>query len=111
LSDAEVAIEPFDPAQKLGTETVRTDASGKFEIVPHPKKAPLNPGKYAIYVSKWVKKDGTVPAPQDAMMEKMSCTLRNELPPAYSARGLGAKFTADLKAGKNDVGTLDVKRK
>jgi len=111
VADAEVVIEPFDPTQKLGSETVRTDASGKFAILPHSKKAPLSPGKYVILVSKWVRKDGTVPPPPDAMMEKMSGTLKNALPFAYSAKGQGAKFTVEVKPGTNDVGTLDLKSK
>jgi len=112
VPDAEVVFEPYDRAQKIGSETVRTDAAGKFEITPHPKKKGLSPGKYGIWVSKWVnKKTGAVPKPEDAEMEKAAGVLRNAIPYAYSNREDVPKLTAEIKAGKNDLGTLDLKSK
>ena len=44
-------------------------------------------------------------------MEKAAGTLRNVLPYNYSNREEGPKFTAEIKAGKNDLGTYDIKSK
>jgi len=112
VPDAEVSIEPFDRTQGIGADVVRTDSAGKFEVKPHAKKKGLSPGKYGIYVSKWVnKKTGQLPPPEEAEMEKAAGTLRNVLPYSYSNREEGPKFTAEIKAGKNDLGTFDVKSK
>jgi len=111
VPDAEVTIEPHDRSQSIGADVARTDASGKFEIKPHPKKKGLSPGKFAIYVSKWVdKKTKQAPSipPEELEMVKASGTLVNILW-QYSDREQGPKFTKEIKAGVNDVGKLEVK--
>jgi hypothetical protein len=103
VSDAEVSFEAFDRTQTLGADVVRTDSSGKFEVKPHPKKKGLTPGKYAVYVSKWVNKQGTSPKPEDMEMEKAAGVLRNVLPFKYSNREAGPEVTVEIKAGKNEL--------
>jgi len=103
VPDAEVVFEPTDKEKGKGGDTVRTDASGKFMVESSSKKAGLKPGKYNVWVSKWVRKDGSSPPPEELEMEKASGVMKNALPPKYSNRESGtAPFTVEIKTGKNE---------
>jgi len=112
VSDAEVTFEPFDRTQRLGNEIVRTDSSGKFEVKPHPKKKGLAPGKYVVYVSKWVNKTtGKVPDADQMEMDKAGNLLKNALPYKYSNREEAAVLTAEIKSGKNELAPFALQSK
>jgi hypothetical protein len=112
LADAEVELIAYDRSQPLGGDIVQTDASGRFEIKPHPRKSPLKPGKFAVLVSKWVDaKTGRPLPPEDVGMQKMAGTARNLVPSQYNNKEDRSPLSAEIKAGSNDLGTLDVKTK
>jgi len=109
LTNADVAIEPFDREKGRGGDIVRTDANGKFVVESSPKKAGLKPGKYAVYISKWVRKDGTSPSAEDLEMEKAAGVLKLAVPPQYSNRAEAAIFTLEVKTGKNEPVKFELK--
>jgi hypothetical protein len=85
LPDAEVEFIPFDRSQGLGSDLVRTDSAGRFEIKPHPRKAGLKPGKYSVMVSKWIDPKTKQPlAPEDVGMQKAAGTAANIVPLKYN---------------------------
>jgi hypothetical protein len=108
LADAEVELVPYDRSESLGGDIGRTDSAGRFEIKPDKRKAPLNPGKYAILVSKWVDAKGQPLSPEEAPMQKMAGTARNLVPEQYNNPQHLSPLSAEIKAGKNDLGTLNV---
>jgi len=111
VADAEISFEPFDRDQKIGADVTRSDASGRFEIRPHAKKRGLAPGKYGVFVAKWVnKKTKQAPPAEEMEMEKAAGTVYN-LYPRYANREEGPQLTAEVKSGTNDLGTLQVKSK
>jgi hypothetical protein len=104
LSDAEVVFEPYDQSKKgQGGDRARTDAQGKFEIKSDRRKLGLNPGKYKVYISKWVdKKTGEVPPPEEYEMKKMGNMLVNKVESKYSDRHLVPVLSADVKGNGDD---------
>lgn len=103
LEDAEVVFDSQDRTKMIGGDTVKTDGQGKFEVKPDKQKAGLKPGKFGVYVSKWVdKKTKKAPPAEDAEMQKASGTLMNIVPPKYSARDQPPLVTIEVKPGKND---------
>jgi hypothetical protein len=112
LPDAELTFELADRSKGVLTEIVRTDTSGKFEIKPHKKKKSLPPGKYTVYVAKWVDaKTGQVPPPEDVEMQKAAGTVRNAVPEKYNNRAEAPALTAEIKPGSNDIGKFELKSK
>jgi hypothetical protein len=104
LSDAEVVFEPIDPNKKgQGGDITRTDAQGKFTFTSDRKKFGLRPGKYKVYVSKWVdKKTGEVPSPEDYEMKKMGKMLTNKVDEKYSNHEIDPALTAEVKGSGDD---------
>ncbi len=104
LSDAEVAFEPWDPAKKgQGGDATRTDAQGKFVFTTSSKKFGLHPGKYKVYISKWVdKKTGQVPPPEEYEMQKAGHMLTNQVASKYSNREIDPVLTAEVKGSGDD---------
>src|SRR5262245_8767042 len=112
LADAHLVFEPAERDPKLGGDAVRTDADGKFEVLPDRRKRGLRPGKYFVRISKWVdKKTGKVPDPEDFEQLKTANRLRNLVPSQYNDPESNPPFVFDVKSGTNDLGTLEVKTK
>jgi len=103
LSDAELQFASFDPAQRLGAETVRSDAQGKFTIEPQARKTPLRPGKYGVRVYKWVdKKTGQVPSAEDLEQLKLAGKLKNLVPAKYGDLESNPVTTVEIHSGTNN---------
>jgi len=112
LAHAEVEIVPVDREEKIGSWRGGTDAEGHFEIKPVGGKPQLKPGKYAVYVSKWVDaKTGKVPPEEELEMQRAAGTLKNLLPAQYSNKEQTPALTVEIKSGKNDPIKLDGKTK
>jgi hypothetical protein len=104
LSDAEVAFLPMDPNKKgQGADTTKTDAQGKFTFTGDKRKFGLRPGKYKVYISKWVdKKTGEVPSQEDYEMKKMGNLLTNKVDEKYSNPEINPVLTAEIKGSGDD---------
>src|SRR5262245_36526647 len=104
LADAEVIFEPFDPSKRgQGGDTTRTDAQGKFTFAADRRKFGLKPGKYKVYISKWVdKKTGEVPSPEDYEMKKMGKLLTNKVDEKFSNPEIDPALTAEVKGSGDD---------
>jgi hypothetical protein len=112
LADAHLSFEPAEGGPNLGGETVRSDAQGRFEILPDRRKHGLKPGKYFVRVSKWVdKKTGKVPDPEEFEQLKSANQLKNVLPPQYNDPESNPPITVEIKSGTNDLGTLEVRER
>lgn len=104
LSDAEVSFEPWDPSKKgQGGDRMRTDAQGKFVFTGDRKKFGIRPGKYKVYISKWVdKKTGEVPPPEDYEMKKAGKLLKNLVDDKFSNPEVDPALSADVKGSGDD---------
>jgi len=102
LAEAEVAFERLERTGK-GGEITRTDADGKFAVIPDKQKAGLGPGKYGVFVSKWVdRKTKQAPPAEQIEMAKSAGTVVNLLPPRYNNRQGAPVLTVEIKPGKNE---------
>lgn len=104
LADAEVSFEPWDIAKKgQGGDRTRTDAQGKFVFTGDRKKFGIKPGKYKVYISKWVdKKTGEVPTPEDYEMKRAGNLLKNVVDQKYSNSEIDPVLSADVKGSGDD---------
>ena len=110
LADAEVVFEPADKDQKLGGATARTDEQGKF-LIQTSKQLTMKPGKYAVYISKWVDKQGKSFPPEEMEMQKAAGLAVNAVAAKFSNREQVPIHTADIKPGTNAELTFDVQSK
>jgi hypothetical protein len=106
LADAQVQFVPADDPS-LPSASAMTSADGGFEVRPHPQTGvTLRPGRYHVFVSKHVQRDGTVPSGEEAEMLRAGGTLRNALPARYSNQpesDHGPVLTAEIKGGDQEL--------
>src|SRR5262245_20897696 len=108
LGNAEVVFEPFDRTQSIGGDRAVTDGQGRFEIRPDRRKFGMKPGKYSVYVSRWVdRKTKQPPPPEEMEMRRQGGLLVNQVAPRYSDRDAPA-ITQEI-TGKNDDLKIEVK--
>jgi hypothetical protein len=99
LSGAQIQLVPRGNPQ-LAAHAGTTDAQGKFSIRPESSNdRPLEPGLYAIVISKYGHKTGA-----DAM------TMVNVVPAPYGD-STKTPLTVDVKAGVNQVPPIELKSK
>jgi len=107
LAAAEVSIESAEPGIALAGYAGKTDEQGKFVI--HTAKA-IAPGKYRVYINKYVDKKGKALDPEEFEQLKAAGKLINLVPYKYNA-SRESELIVDLTSGNNDLKTLDLKSK
>jgi len=113
LDYATLEFLPAERGSKIGGDTVQTDAQGNFTIEPDKRKKGLEPGTYAVRVSKWVdKKTGKPPDPPE-MFEQLKAAnmLKNVVPYRYMDPNADAPIKVEIKAGKNEGVKIEVQGK
>jgi hypothetical protein len=114
LTDAEVQFTPAED-QALGANFAVTDSDGKFEVQRHPKTGlTLKPGKYHVFVTKWVKKrDGSLPSKEEAEDLRAAGMLRNVVPPKYAPNPEADRpplLNVEIKGGDQELPPFDLKK-
>jgi hypothetical protein len=110
LADARVDFTPVDPKLKTA-DFALTDPEGRFVVASHPKKPGLKPGKYKVFISKWVdRKTGQAPKPEEMEMQRVAGLLKNVVPARYSNKDKPA-LTAEVESGNTDLPPFELKRK
>lgn len=104
LENAMISFEPFDKANDagIGGDVVITDAKGEFKIDPSAKKRGLRPGKFAVWITKWVDREGKSPPAEELEMQKSAGVLKNLVPGKYSNHEETPLIFAEIKPGKNE---------
>jgi len=101
LADAEVEFFAIEREAGVGGGTTRTAADGKYTLAGGPQLR-LRPGKFGVYISKWVdKKTKQAPPAEEMEMQKLGGMLINLAPYKYSNREEAANLAVELKPGKN----------
>src|SRR5262249_18415555 len=116
LADADVQFLPAEEKKDLDLASAFTGSDGKFEVAPHPKTgATLKPGKYNVYVTKWVnKKDGSLPGKEEAENLRAAGLLKNAIPPKYAPNpesDRGALLKVEIKGGDQELPPFELKTK
>lgn len=113
LADADVQFVPADDP-KLGTNGAVTGPDGKFQVKPDARTGKtLAPGKYHVYVTKYVQKDGTVPKGEDADQLRSSGQLRNVVHERYNydpESDRGPAITVEIKGGDQELAPFQLKK-
>jgi hypothetical protein len=107
---AKVEFEPVDPKAKLGGAVAWTKDDGSFEYAPPKGAFALKPGKYKVFISRMVDKDGNVPTEEEPGMLEMAGKLKNQVAAKYSNREK-AEITVDIADGTNNLPPFEVKSK
>jgi hypothetical protein len=108
VSNASVQLWPKDDVQ-LDMCAGTTNEAGRFELK-NRLKPEAKPGAYIALVTREVKKDGTLPGPQESAPQLAAAgALRNSLPAIYSDRQMPV-FTFEVKPGPNEF-ALELKSK
>jgi hypothetical protein len=109
LADAQVHF--YSVATNTPVAIAKTGADGKFQVQPRARSGEtINPGKYAVRITRFVDKAGKVPSDQDLGQLQMSGQLRNTVPPMYSDRSLPG-FPVEIKPGTNELPPFELKSK
>lgn len=111
VADADVIFAPKE-GQRLRSNQARTDANGNFAVQPDPQtRQTLLPGKYEVLISKYVKKDGSLPKEEeDPENLRAAGELLNAVPDKYSQPGQSG-FVVDIQKGENNLPAFDLKKK
>jgi len=108
---AKVEFEPADPKSKLPAAVVWTKDDGTFEHAPPKGAFALKPGKYNVFISRIVDKDGNVPSEDDPRyMEGSGASLKNQVAARFSDRSK-PEITVDIKDGTNELPPFEVRSK
>jgi len=112
LADARLSFVPEVADGKREPGGTTTDASGKFEIKPDPRSGQtLKPGRYKVFISKVVKKDGTVAAPEEMGQLEAQGGVKNLVPPKYNNPDFPPQLKAEIKPGDNALPPFELKSK
>jgi hypothetical protein len=105
LPGAQLIFEPLDSSGKVGGAIAVTDATGTFELEPHPATGEtLAAGTYAVSVSRKVDPQGQVPAGNDLGQMQAAGMLRETIPVKYMfQRGAPPVLSADIVEGANQL--------
>jgi hypothetical protein len=107
---AKVEFEPVDPKAGLNGCVVFTKDDGTFEYSPPKAAFSLKPGKYKVFISRMVDKDGNVPTDDDPGQLEMAGKLKNQVSMKYYNRQQ-PQFTVDITGGTNDLPPFELKSK
>jgi hypothetical protein len=112
LAEARLSFVPQTQDGKREPGGAITDANGKFEIKPDPRSGQtLKPGKYNVFISKVVKKDGTVAAPEEMGQLEAAGTVKNVVPPKYNHPDFPPQIKTEIKQGENALAPFELKSK
>jgi hypothetical protein len=105
LPGAQLTFEPLDQSGKLGGAIAVTDATGAFELEPHPATGEtLSAGTYAVSVSRKVDPQGNVPAGNDFGQMQAAGMLRETIPVKYMfQQGAPPILSANIVEGDNEL--------
>lgn len=105
LPGAQLTFEPLDSSGKVGGAIAVTDATGAFELEPHPATGEtLAAGTYAVSVSRKVDAQGQVPLGNDLGQMQAAGMLRETIPVKYMfQRGVPPTLSADIVEGGNQL--------
>jgi hypothetical protein len=105
LPGAQLIFEPLDQSGKLGGAIAVTDATGAFELAPHPATGETLPaGTYAVSVSRKVDPQGNVPAGNDFGQMQAAGMLRETIPVKYMfQQGAQPLLSANIVEGENEI--------
>lgn len=115
LSKARVEFVPIGAGpggQARGGAVAICDENGVFTVIPQAEGRTLEPGSYAVSVSRKVDAQGNVPKDEDYGQLDAAGQLVESVPPKYGATviasGAPPELKVDIKEGSNDL-KLDLK--
>jgi len=111
LTQAMLSFAPADKTTK-GNNVAETDEEGNFEVKPNPKtRVTLPPGKYNVFITKLVDKEGNVPPPpEDPALPGIHKGLKNMVPRKY-APGSSPVLEVVIKPGDNQLPAFELTSK
>jgi hypothetical protein len=92
-----------------GGGTIVTDDQGKFEFKGGTFDT-LKPGKYQVFVTKFVDKAGKVTAPEEVEQLVAAGLAKNLVPAKYGDRQIPS-LEVDVKAGQAEIPPIELKSK
>jgi hypothetical protein len=107
LSKARVTFEPLvQPAGgAVGGAVAICDENGVFNVIPQAEGRTLDPGTYAVTVSRKADAQGNVPKDEDYGQLEAANQLVESVPVKYTTfvRGTSPEVKVDVKDGPNDL--------
>jgi hypothetical protein len=85
-----------------GGSSATTDSDGNFEIKSATKFDSIKPGKYFVYITKYVDKKGNAPDPEERDQLIAAKLLKNLVPAKYSDPESNV-LTEEIKEGANNL--------
>jgi hypothetical protein len=114
LASAQVVFVP--QGGKKADKTLRgasttTDSDGKFEVRPRKgDKEALKPGKYTVFITRLVDKNGKVPTEEDFGILEAEGKLHDELKDKFNDQET-PQLGVEIKPGDNELKPFDLKSK
>lgn len=111
VAGAQVVFIPQDDI-RLASNVALTGQDGKFELKPNSKvKLILQPGKYKVVVTKFVKEDGSSLDPGEAQMLLASGKAKNLVPEIYAKADMTPLRDVEITSGDNALPAFELKTK